>query len=118
LRDRKQDILPLAEHFLLYFSSVYGKKIKDFSPSVKSILLQHSWPGNVRELKNFIERAVIFTQGEQIEMDVVPDQYRNLVENQEKDTLSKRIEDTPETSFSRLFLKQKALNRTLQGSSV
>jgi DNA-binding NtrC family response regulator len=94
LRDRKQDILPLAEHFLLYFSSVYGKKIKDFSPSVKSILLQHSWPGNVRELKNFIERAVIFTQGEQIEMDVVPDQYRNLVENQEKDTLSKRIEDT------------------------
>ncbi len=94
LRDRKQDIFPLAEHFLLYFSSVYGKKIKYLSPPVKSILLQHSWPGNVRELKNFIERAVIFTQGEQIEMDVVPDQYRNLVEKQEKDALSKRIEDT------------------------
>jgi DNA-binding NtrC family response regulator len=59
LRERKDDILLLASHFLEKFSQEKGKEIKSFSPEVLEIFLAHTWPGNVRELENVIEHAVI-----------------------------------------------------------
>lgn len=67
LRERKEDIPLLAEHFLRYFSSKNGKDIRGFTPRGMDKLLKHSWPGNVRELMNTIERAVIFCQKEFID---------------------------------------------------
>lgn len=60
LRDRKEDVLLLANHFLKYFNNEFKKNIKGLTKELKQRLLQHSWPGNVRELKNAIERAVLF----------------------------------------------------------
>ena len=59
LRERKDDLLLLASHFLEKFSQEKGKDIKNFSPDVLEIFLAHAWPGNVRELENVIEHAVI-----------------------------------------------------------
>lgn len=67
LRQRGEDILALAEHFLRLFGSEKGRRIEGFSPDAKKALLQYSWPGNVRELKNVIERSVILCLGRHVE---------------------------------------------------
>ncbi|NLC70927.1 MAG: sigma-54-dependent Fis family transcriptional regulator [Desulfuromonadaceae bacterium] len=66
LRDRKEDILSLAQYFLRHFSLKEGKKLKSITDNAMTILANYSWPGNVRELKNTIERLVIMTPGDLI----------------------------------------------------
>jgi DNA-binding NtrC family response regulator len=62
LRERGEDILPLAEHFLARLSRKLGINVSGFSESARSAMLGYRWPGNVRELQNTIERAVILTE--------------------------------------------------------
>ena len=59
LRDRREDIPPLAEHFLRQHSERYRRGIMGFTPQALDALRQHSWPGNVRELDHVVERAVL-----------------------------------------------------------
>ncbi len=66
LRDRPEDILPLARHFLGRWAAELGRRINGWTPEVEAWLLQHSWPGNVRELENLIERAAVLTREEEI----------------------------------------------------
>ena len=66
LRERREDILLMARHFLKGFCAEYGKKEKTLSPDAMELFLQHPWPGNVRELKNVVERLVIMVPGEVI----------------------------------------------------
>jgi len=76
LRERREDIVPLALHFMGEFNHVYGKNALGISDRVTETLEKHSWPGNVRELKNIIERAVIFCETDLIEPRDLPEQYR------------------------------------------
>ncbi|MFO7712286.1 MAG: helix-turn-helix domain-containing protein, partial [Dehalococcoidia bacterium] len=66
LRERKEDIPLLAEHFLNKFSLENRKSIAGFCPEAMEFLLEHDWPGNVRELENSIERAVILAKDDHI----------------------------------------------------
>jgi two-component system nitrogen regulation response regulator NtrX len=59
LRDRREDIPLLADHFLREFTTAYGRKPKELTPEAYGLLAEYHWPGNVRELKNLIERIVI-----------------------------------------------------------
>ena len=59
LRDRREDIPLLSEHFLTEFTTAYGRKAKELTPEAYRVLMDYHWPGNVRELKNLIERIVI-----------------------------------------------------------
>jgi two-component system, NtrC family, nitrogen regulation response regulator NtrX len=59
LRDRREDIRDLADHFLREFTTAYGRKAKELTPEAYRVLTEYHWPGNVRELKNLIERIVI-----------------------------------------------------------
>jgi len=68
LRDRREDILPLAEHFLRKFNILNGTHIRGFKKSAKEFLLTQLWRGNVRELENSIERAVVLTATDEIDM--------------------------------------------------
>jgi PAS domain S-box-containing protein len=63
LRQRREDIPLLVEHFVANYANKFGKTITSISPQSMQRLQAHSWPGNVRELANVIERAVIYTQG-------------------------------------------------------
>jgi Nif-specific regulatory protein len=63
LRERKTDILLLADHFLEKYSSQNGKRIKRISTPAIDMLMSYHWPGNVRELENCIERAVLVCEG-------------------------------------------------------
>jgi DNA-binding NtrC family response regulator len=67
LRDRREDVAALAEHFLSTKANRYQKQISGFSPEALGLLLAHSWPGNVRELEHVVERAVVLAEGVAIE---------------------------------------------------
>ncbi|MBM3833907.1 MAG: sigma-54-dependent Fis family transcriptional regulator [Verrucomicrobia bacterium] len=73
LRERDQDIILLAEHFLRHFNLAMNKHIKSLSKTAQALLLSHHWPGNVRELRNVIERAVILEVTEEIQAANLPD---------------------------------------------
>ncbi len=79
LRERKEDILMLAAHFMDENNKAYGKNIKGLSQKSEEIFLQYSWPGNVRELKNVIERALIFANTEEIMPEQLPIELTNEV---------------------------------------
>ncbi|AMK78450.1 MULTISPECIES: sigma-54 interaction domain-containing protein [Methylomonas] len=63
LRDRKEDIPLLIQHFLEQHSRNLGKEIQAVAPQTQAMLMEHNWPGNVRELENVIEHAAIVEQG-------------------------------------------------------
>jgi DNA-binding NtrC family response regulator len=73
LRDRGNDVLVLAEHFLKLFRARMNKNVTDFSPAARQKLLSQRWPGNVRELRNAVERALILETGAEIEPSDLPD---------------------------------------------
>ncbi|NOX21359.1 MAG: sigma-54-dependent Fis family transcriptional regulator, partial [Nitrospirae bacterium] len=66
LRERKEDIPLLVEHFLKTISAEYGRPKKEIKEEALQILMEHDWPGNVRELKNAVERLIIMTPSEVI----------------------------------------------------
>ncbi len=63
LRERREDIPALVEHFVEIYARRMDKKIEHIAPETMSALTSHPWPGNIRELQNFIERSVILTSG-------------------------------------------------------
>ena len=71
LRERLEDILPLAYYFIQHHCSEYNKQVLSISRQAESILLKHSWPGNVRELKNIMEKLVILSEKSEIAIDDV-----------------------------------------------
>ena len=80
LRDRREDVPLLVQHFLDKFSKENekfvepsGRSTLHFEPEAMQLLLDHSWPGNVRELENVVERAVVLASTQTIPLDVLPD---------------------------------------------
>lgn len=73
LRDRKEDILLLADYFLEKYSTKMEKGIKGFSEAAKDVLLRYSWPGNVRELENAVESGCALTRENTIDVKNLPD---------------------------------------------
>ena len=72
LRERKEDVQLLAMHFLKLYADKNNKPIDGFNEEAMLALTSYDWPGNVRELENAIERAVVFTNGKQIPLSVLP----------------------------------------------
>jgi len=72
LRQRGNDVVLLAEHFLRRFAQENNRRIDGFDDAARAKLVAHRWPGNVRELENAIERAVVFTEGELVEASALP----------------------------------------------
>jgi two-component system nitrogen regulation response regulator NtrX len=82
LRERKNDIPLLVNHFIQEFCLENHKEPKKVSPEPMELLTTYSWPGNVRELKNLVERMVIMTRGPAIETKDVPEPIRTQPKNQ------------------------------------
>ncbi len=72
LRDRREDIPPLVDHFLDLYNRRNAKNVSKLSREVLDLLLSYSWPGNIRELENTIERAVVMSPGEVLSADLLP----------------------------------------------
>ena len=76
LRDRKDDIPPLVQHFLEKYGEENNKADIELKPEALDLLMEYSWPGNVRELENVIERAVVLSPTASIGADMIPDHVR------------------------------------------
>jgi DNA-binding NtrC family response regulator len=76
LRDRKEDIPLLLEHFLRHFSSVMKQEKSDISLEAMEYLKNYEWKGNIRELENMVERMVILSQSQTITVDDLPKEIR------------------------------------------
>jgi two-component system, NtrC family, response regulator AtoC len=63
LRDRREDILLLAKHFMYHFSRMFNKNFQEIAPDAQQMLINYDWPGNIRELKNLMERTVLLENG-------------------------------------------------------
>ncbi|MBJ6748961.1 sigma-54-dependent transcriptional regulator [Geomonas anaerohicana] len=72
LRERKEDILVLANHFIEVFSKEFAKPTKGISSMAEKLLVDYNWPGNIRELKNVIERAIILGNDENLLLENLP----------------------------------------------
>jgi len=73
LRDRKEDIPVLAQHFLRVYAAKNNRRLEGLSDDALGCLEAHSWPGNVRELENVVERAVVLARGSRIEVTDLPE---------------------------------------------
>jgi DNA-binding NtrC family response regulator len=76
LRERKDDIPPLAQHFVEKYGEENNKADIELKPEALDLLMEYNWPGNVRELENVIERAVVLSQSASIGADLIPDHVR------------------------------------------
>jgi DNA-binding NtrC family response regulator len=79
LRERVADIPLLLQHFLQHFSRTKKKPLKRLSPAAQDLLQQYPWPGNVRELENLMERLVILSEGEIIDIPDLPEKFQRLL---------------------------------------
>jgi len=77
LRERKEDIEDLANHFLIFYAKKIKKRVNSIDKEVLKKLKEYNWKGNIRELKNVIERAVILADKETITMEIVPSEIVN-----------------------------------------
>ncbi|MGB9812326.1 MAG: sigma 54-interacting transcriptional regulator [Thermovenabulum sp.] len=105
LRERKEDIIPLAEYFLKKYSKLIGKNILGFTHSAVDYLLSLDYPGNVRELEGIIERACAVCEGKYIDMEDLIFKYFEInqnkiksqelsIEEQEKNLISKALTES------------------------
>ena len=81
LRERREDILVLAEAFLEKYSKENHREVKGFNTDAIELLMRYNYPGNVRELENAVERAVLLTRSEYIEPKDLPDSILNSISN-------------------------------------
>lgn len=77
LRDRLDDVLLLAKHFLERYTQQYDKTIRDISPDTVMRLVRYDWPGNIRELESVIERAVLFCPGDVLLPGCLPEDFQS-----------------------------------------
>ena len=105
LRDRGTDLLRFAEVFLCNANKEIGREVNQISEEAKSALLNYTWPGNLRELKNSIKRAVLFTQGNVLEVNVLPEQIKSADEDVQA------VEDFSKASYEKEQIL-KALKQT------
>lgn len=113
LRERRQDIAPLLEHFINKISKNIGKNISLVKNDAMEALLNYSWPGNVRELENLVERLVALNENQVIDLDDLPSYMRQeRPMKQEKAHVTSIIEDDilPLKEYEKIII-EKALKR-------
>ncbi len=116
LRERKEDIPLLANHFLQIYSTKNDKKIDGISKEALDILLKYHWQGNVRELENTIERAVVLTRESFISPADIPDEIVRTVEENRTTPIEERVLNIPIGKIPLREIERMVLEETLKQS--
>lgn len=109
LRERSDDILLFANHFLHQTAKELEKNVTSISPAVQQIFMHYSWPGNLRELKNIIKRSVLLTDTNMVDINVLPFEIVNY---------SKLQFDEPSKNVSTTSLNNDIANSSIANSNV
>lgn len=114
LRHLGKDVLTIAQNFINVFNRDFNKSVSDFTPEASAKLLSYSWPGNIRELRNAIERAMIFTESDKIDSDVLQLGTLTLSDGREQSPTSFNI---PPEGISFVDLEKNILQQALDLSN-
>lgn len=114
LRNHKQDIPLLAEHFMNQFNLKFRKNIKHIDQKTMEFMINYSWPGNIRELRNVMERAIILENTKIILPDSLPGEINDLPLNRMKDSYQF---DLPDSGISLDELEKQVIIQALQKSN-
>ncbi len=113
LRERKEDIPILVEHFIQKYNERHKLNIEGIGEEALAFLLDYSWPGNVRELENIIERAMILSQGRKIMAENLPAE----IKSSEKNRIKKLIEEEISIKKATRLLEEELIRKALQMTS-
>lgn len=97
LSSRKEDILPIAEHYGEFYAKLYGLERMAVTQETRNLLYQYNWPGNIRELANVIEKAVVYSDNSQITPDLLPSEileYQPGLTKMSPETMEQREKET------------------------
>jgi DNA-binding NtrC family response regulator len=111
LRERKEDIIPLAEYFLQFFAAKTKKRVHILTDEFKDKLKDYEWKGNVRELKNIIERAVILTDSDTLSIDLLPFEILGSTINSTSSNLTASLENIERAHIQKILIYSKG-NKT------
>ena len=84
LRERQDDILLFAHHFLDQSNTELNKSVLGFEPDVEAVFMHYAWPGNLREMKNVVKRATLLATGKQISVNEIPSEIYNQQKNEDR----------------------------------
>ena len=114
LRERRDDISLLVNHFITYFGKKYGREIEGVHPEAIEALADYDWPGNVRELENCIARAIILSKGNHIVLKDLPERIRNYGEQAQIDRDKKFDLTIPDEGISIRAMERELIEKTLK----
>lgn len=112
LRHRRGDILIIAHHFLDKMNNKLGKQIKGFTKKALKLIYEYSWPGNIREMENTIERCIIISESDMIDVDDLPPNIRNADGKGNYDVSGSLFSDDTVIPFEKL--KEEAIKQALR----
>jgi len=84
LRERREDILLFAHHFLSESNADLNKSVIGFDPEVEAVFMNYAWPGNLREMKNVVKRSTLLSTGQRISLNEIPSDIYNLQNNEDR----------------------------------
>jgi len=110
LRERAEDIPLLLNHFIKKYNKEFGKDVEIISSELMNFFLEYDWPGNIRELENYVERAILMTDGKQLELSALPTEVQNssntFHKNEEEVLPFKRAKENFERDYIMMLLKK------------
>lgn len=117
LRDRREDVPLLVEHFIARYNRIMGDRVRGVSPQALDQLCRYDWPGNVRELENVIERAMVLTESDILGPESLPEQFGNAQRTSDRnfefeDLSIKKATRAIERSLIQAALAETGGNRT------
>jgi two-component system response regulator HydG len=119
LRQRPDDIMLFANHFLQQTNEELGKNIRRFSPEVENIFRNYVWYGNLRELRNVIKRATLLSDGEEVEASALPFEISNFSKLQFDKQPEPAATNTIPTTVTEITDSPRTLSETtLKGASI
>lgn len=110
LRERRDDIMLFARHFLALANADLNKTVSGFDPTVEAVFMSYAWPGNLREMKNVIKRATLLARGNQISTNEIPSEIYNFGEKSEPFRL---FNEKSEIEMIRKVLETSGYNKSL-----
>lgn len=113
LRQRQEDIMPLAHLFLAQFNEELGRSVRGFSPSFEECARYASWPGNVRELRNVVERAVILSRDGGL---ITPDLFPPIIQETDEDSVPERAVRLPAGGIALEAVERELVRQALEVS--
>ncbi len=112
LRERKEDIMLLVEHFISRINTRLGTQVRGLDTEARRLLLEYGWPGNVRELENTIERAMVLSESDQIGAADMPERIRDAQDPIQMQLASDELSVKRTTRIIEEILIRRALQRT------